>query len=652
MDARESELLQPPPLAHESEAAILGELILDIENQAAIIGSLRSETFHHAYYKEIVTAAIALYSRTGALDTTLLVAELKGRGLVENPMAEIAKLARGGFLPGNWREHLARVTAAHSQHERHFALLRNVEQNKLGQPLAELPPDSSPRKARPLLGWEPFPVDALPGTVRDYVAAGAESIGCDPAFIALPMLAALGGLCGGAVRLRLKDSWHVSPSIWAVVVAESGSQKSPGWKLATAPLSAIERRLAIENQQAERAHEEQQMLYARNLRAFHAGKLSSPGEQPSEPAPRRLVVADCTIEALAPILAANPRGLLLSRDELNGWLCGFDKYSNSRGGADASAWLSIYSNADFTVDRKSGKPRTLYVQNPVVSICGTIQPRTLTQALGSEHRENGLLARFLVAAPPSSPRVWRDADLPASLSGPMQALAERLHSFNPHNSGEEFRPATLELDGAARRRWIQFYNEHGQAMDGLSGDLRAAYSKLEETAARIALLLHLTVWADEGGGTIGLLDSGVVGGAVEIVKWARRETARVYGLLHETDSERETRQIVEIVQRHGGELSARDLMRASPQQFPKATDAERMLSRLAREGLGDWATRQGETGRPARVFRMALDNPAHDTTPPDTPLEIDTTPNNAGNNELCHSVIKENNFGASRLGAA
>jgi hypothetical protein len=34
--------------------------------------------------------------------------------------------------------------------------------------------------------FRPFPVDALPEPVREFVAAGAKAIGCDPSFLALP----------------------------------------------------------------------------------------------------------------------------------------------------------------------------------------------------------------------------------------------------------------------------------------------------------------------------------------------------------------------------------------------------------------------------------------------------------------------------------
>ena len=46
-------------------------------------------------------------------------------------------------------------------------------------------------------GYTPFPVEALPLRLRELAVHGAASIGCDPAFVAVPGLAALAGAVGG-----------------------------------------------------------------------------------------------------------------------------------------------------------------------------------------------------------------------------------------------------------------------------------------------------------------------------------------------------------------------------------------------------------------------------------------------------------------------
>ena len=55
--------------------------------------------------------------------------------------------------------------------------------------------------------FQPFPTDALPSPVRDFVKAGAKAIGCDESYIALPILSVAAAAIGNTTRLELKNSW-------------------------------------------------------------------------------------------------------------------------------------------------------------------------------------------------------------------------------------------------------------------------------------------------------------------------------------------------------------------------------------------------------------------------------------------------------------
>ena len=77
------------------------------------------------------------------------------------------------------------------------------------QHLAEEAGDGSHEPVPPVRDrYEPFHVDVLPEPVRSYINESAAAIGCDPAFVALPLLSALAAAIGNAffaltgVRLR------------------------------------------------------------------------------------------------------------------------------------------------------------------------------------------------------------------------------------------------------------------------------------------------------------------------------------------------------------------------------------------------------------------------------------------------------------------
>lgn len=241
--------------------------------------------------------------------------------------------------------------------------------------------------------FQPFPVDVLPGVIRDYVVCVARSIGCDPSFVVLPVLTVCAGVIGNTRRLRVKRNWFVPPILWTALVGESGTAKSP-------PLRAVFKPLKDRQQEQLRRHDadmakfkDEMTIFKRELKAFEkSGKGTRPTE-PERPVCERCLVSDSTIEGAVPILKENPRGVVLQRDELVGRIGGFDKYSNSgRASADAAHWLSIYNADSLIVDRKTGEQRTLFVPNPAVSVCGGIQPGILARVLGEEHRENGLAA--------------------------------------------------------------------------------------------------------------------------------------------------------------------------------------------------------------------------------------------------------------------
>ncbi len=59
--------------------------------------------------------------------------------------------------------------------------------------------------------FEPFPVDCLPKPLGEFTSRAALSAGCDPAFIALPILSALGGCVGISRRFGLKRNGSSRP---------------------------------------------------------------------------------------------------------------------------------------------------------------------------------------------------------------------------------------------------------------------------------------------------------------------------------------------------------------------------------------------------------------------------------------------------------
>ncbi len=230
--------------------------------------------------------------------------------------------------------------------------------------------------------FQPFPTDVLPKPVADFIHQGARALGCDKSYIALPLLTMLAAAVGNSRRIRLKRTWCEPAMIWAVVVGESGTLKSPAHDLATKPIYQVQNGALKE-------YRDQMVDYDRD-KAHHDAELAEwkksgkkkgepQPEAPAEPVAVRHLVSDCTVEALAVLLEQQPRGLLVARDELSGWVNSFDAYKSCRG-ADVAHWLSMHRAGPLTVDRKTGR-RIIHVPRASVCIAGGVQPKALAAAL-------------------------------------------------------------------------------------------------------------------------------------------------------------------------------------------------------------------------------------------------------------------------------
>lgn len=500
--------------------------------------------------------------------------------------------------------------------------------------------------------FSPFPVDVLPEPIRSFVADAAKSIGCDPSFVALPLLSALASAIGNTHRIELKRGWTEPAIVWTAIVGESGTHKTPAFKAAMKAIRKAQAQAFKEYEAARAEWEAQHLRYEAELTGWKRdaakkhrssgeddGYSIAPPEKPAVPIARRYIVSDTTTEALAPILLGNPRGVLLARDELAGWLGSFDRYAKAgKAGADSAHWLSMHNGEAMTIDRKTGIPPTIHVPSASVSITGGIQPGILARALGQEHHESGMAARMLYAMPPRKAKQWTEADVDANTEAAVATVFDRLFSLTMEVDPEsveplnpDLRPRLVRLTDHGKAAWVRFYNEHATEQAELSGDDAAAWSKLEGYAARLALVVHLTRWAaaqknpagDSGGPTESSgrpaagfaaslvttfppVDEASIAAGVVLARWFGDEARRVYAILSESDDDRETRRLVELIQRTGGDVSGRELVQRS-RMFKTVADAEAALSRLVKAGAGSWVTpeQRGRGGPKARRFVLA-----------------------------------------------
>jgi len=132
---------------------------------------------------------------------------------------------------------------------------------------------------------------------------------------------------------------------------------------------------------------------------------------------------------------------------------------------------------------------------------------------------------------------------------------DRLYDLQsvPNEEGEP-EPVVVRMTPEAKSARVAYYNAHAVEQRDLTGDLAAAWSKLEETPARLALVIHFIRWATAypaEGSPEADLDLQSIAGGIRLVTWFKRETDRVYDLLAEDDADANQRRLTEWIGRRG-----------------------------------------------------------------------------------------------------
>jgi len=114
--------------------------------------------------------------------------------------------------------------------------------------------------------------------------------------------------------------------------------------------------------------------------------VTAAGPEPKSP---RLRQHDVTIEKVAALLGtAAPKGLLIWRDELTGWIDGMTSYND----AGRAFWVEAYGGRPYRLERQK-HPEPIEIAYFVVAVYGSTQPDKIAALMRGA--DDGLLSRFL-----------------------------------------------------------------------------------------------------------------------------------------------------------------------------------------------------------------------------------------------------------------
>ena len=196
-----------------------------------------------------------------------------------------------------------------------------------------------------------------------------------------------------------------------------------------------------------------------------------------------------TIEKIATLLAtAAPKGVLVVRDELAGWIEGMTAYND----AGRAFWIEAYGGRPYRVERQK-HPEPIVIPQLAVSVYGGTQPDRLAHLMRGA--DDGLLARHLWTWPDPIPfRLGRKTpEAPWAL-----AALDRLRDLDL-DPGEPPRPIMVPMADQAREMIEEFGREMQQRQSMAGGLLRSALGKARGHALRLAIVLEMLWWCGDDG---------------------------------------------------------------------------------------------------------------------------------------------------------
>jgi hypothetical protein len=435
-----------------------------------------------------------------------------------------------------------------------------------------------------------LPLEAFPECFQAYITEAAASIVCPFDFIAIPLLVTAGTVIGRARRIELKSDWHEYPALYAGIVGVPGDKKSPAISKGTKPINRLSKKL-YEDHGIERENYETALVdYELKTAKWKKSALTKNGtnekrpEKPVEPPCPRLYAVDATIESIAEILQANPRGIAIIRDELSAWVKSMNQYKKGKG-ADREFWLSCWAGAPAHVDRKGSEPIILF--SPFLSVCGCIPPDILPELTDEKNRADGFMDRVLFAFPEQIGQAWSDAVISEEAIQSINKCFDELMKLDFDRDGE---PVNISLNIKARDRFINWINGHYEEMEreNFPYILRGPWAKMPGQLARITLIIHLCRHAASETENV-LIDDASMANGILLTEYFKNHACKVYNALELTRQDRKIMQFAEWIKKgNKTAIKPRDLQRHGVAGCKTATDAKNLLKAVTEYGYGFW----------------------------------------------------------------
>ena len=396
----------------------------------------------------------------------------------------------------------------------------------------------------------------IPEPLRDWLSDIAHRMQVPLDFSATACVVMLSSIIGTRLTIRPKknDSWYVIPNLWGALIQRPSQLKSPPVQEVFKVLDKLETESFKQNEDAEKIYQNEnrkfemkQKIYEDNLRKaikkgddYEIGNAENElqileSEPPDKRSARRYQTQDATPEKLQDLLSKNPQGILVFRDELNGFLMSLEKEGHET--ARAFYLEGWNGGGSFTQDRIGrGTIRSNLI---CISLFGTIQPAKIIPHIRkakSETGNDGLFQRFQITVYPDSIN-WNYIDKAPNLSAQGRAfkiirtLAEmdfrELDGVQSEGDGIPYLKFSDEAQGLFEE-WIKDLETKKLNNLDESPSLLEHFGKYRSLMPSLALIFHLLEIADsKRSGNVSLQAAQQ---AAQWCEYLEKHARRIYGM--------------------------------------------------------------------------------------------------------------------------
>ncbi len=426
-------------------------------------------------------------------------------------------------------------------------------------------------------------------------------------------------------------------TLWTCIVAPSGDRKTAGLNVSVRALDLVEKLNSTAIREKRLFH---QMRVVKSKELAKTWKAALSANSPRDPPPfpidaidpgnfiePRLYVTDPTIERLAALLVARPRGMMLIRDELAGFFANMTRY---RPGSDRPFWLEAWDGGRHVVEHVR---RSTVVEHLLVGVIGSFQPDKLARAFAGD--EDGMASRFLYAWP-ATPEYRPLTNEAAEVEPELLNALLNLNNLPAEFVDGKFAPQDVWLSDGAIAKFEEFRQLTDKTKRALDGPELQWFAKGETMVLRLAGTLTFMAWAVALGtpssngvdGITGSLEPKLIKEEVmtaAIRLWHEffwphaRAALRQIGL---SDRHRNARRVLRWIKAQcKDEISREEIRRDALGQKLDAEQTQELLERLVKAGWLKTVTTK-TSGRSIHRFKvngdLFEDQPAQSAETPET----------------------------------